>query len=58
MRENEKTTGEHLRIVAMTAHAMEGDRAKCLAAGMDGYLPKPVQAKEMLAAIEPLDTAS
>ncbi len=52
IREREKTTGKHLRIIAMTAHAMEGDRAKCLAAGMDGYIPKPIQAKEMFDAIE------
>ena len=42
----------------MTAHAMEGDRAECLAAGMDGYIPKPIQAKEMFAAIETLDSAA
>ncbi len=52
IREMEKATGKHLRIIAMTAHAMEGDRDKCLAAGMDGYIPKPIQAKEMLDAIE------
>ena len=52
IREREKTTGKHLRIIAMTAHAMEGDRDKCLAAGMDGYIPKPIQAKEMFDAIE------
>jgi len=52
IREREKTTGKHLRIIAMTAHAMEGDREKCLAAGMDGYIPKPITAKEMFDAIE------
>ena len=56
IREKEKTTGNHLHIIAMTAHAMDGDRAKCLAAGMDGYIPKPIQAKEMFAAIEHLDS--
>jgi PAS domain S-box-containing protein len=52
IREKEKTTGKHLRIIAMTAHAMESDREKCLAAGMDGYIPKPISAKEMFDAIE------
>jgi PAS domain S-box-containing protein len=56
IREKEKTTGKHLRIIAMTAHAMEGDRERCLAAGMDGYISKPIQAKAMLDAIE--DTSS
>jgi CheY-like chemotaxis protein len=52
IREREKITGKHLRIIAMTAHAMEGDREKCLAAGMDGYIPKPIQVAEMVNAIE------
>jgi CheY-like chemotaxis protein len=52
LREKEKTTGNHLRIVAMTAHAMKGDRERCLAAGMDGYIAKPVQVKELIDAVE------
>ncbi len=58
IREREKITGKHLRIIAMTAHAMEGDREKCLAAGMDGYIPKPIQAADMVTAIEAIDAAA
>ena len=54
IRELEKTTGRHLPIVAMTARAMKGDRECCLAAGMDGYVAKPVNPKELLATIESL----
>ena len=52
IREKEKQTGGHVPIIAMTAHAMKGDRERCLAAGMDGYVSKPMRAKELHEAIE------
>ncbi len=52
IRENETATGEHLPILAMTAHAMQGDRVRCIAAGMDGYLAKPIDPKTFFQAVE------
>jgi PAS domain S-box-containing protein len=52
IREREKVTGAHLPIVAMTANAMKGDRERCLAAGMDGYVSKPIDVEQLLATIE------
>jgi len=54
IRAREKTTGAHLPIVAMTAHALKGDRERCLAAGMDSYLSKPIRSAELFATIENL----
>jgi two-component system, sensor histidine kinase and response regulator len=52
IRARERTTGKHTPIVAMTANAMVGDRERCLEAGMDGYVSKPLQIKELFAVIE------
>ena len=51
IRENEKTTGDHIPIIAMTAYAVKGDRQKCLGAGMDGYISKPIKADRLRAEI-------
>ena len=52
IRATERELGGHIPIIAMTAHAMKGDRERCLEAGMDGYVSKPIQIRELLQAIE------
>jgi CheY-like chemotaxis protein len=54
IRAQERATGAHVPIVALTAHAMKGDAERCLAAGMDAYIAKPIEPKRMLELIESL----
>ena len=54
IRQRERATGAHVPIVAMTAHAMSGDRERCIEAGMDGYVSKPLRPDELLEAIDRL----
>ncbi len=52
IRDAESGKGDRLRIIGVTAHAMGGDRQRCLDAGMDGYLSKPFDANDLFASIE------
>ena len=52
IRKQEKTTGLHVPIIAVTAHAMKADRERCFAAGMDGYVAKPLRAEDLEAEMD------
>lgn len=52
IRDRERSTGRHTPIIAMTAHALKGDEERCLAAGMDAYISKPIRSHELFATIE------
>jgi signal transduction histidine kinase/DNA-binding response OmpR family regulator len=52
IRNKEKLSGNHQTVIALTAHSMKGDRERCLAAGMDGYLSKPIRPDELDALLE------
>ena len=52
IRQKERSIGGHIPIVAMTAHALKGDEERCLAAGMDAYVSKPIRTNELFATIE------
>jgi CheY-like chemotaxis protein len=52
IREQERSVGGHIPIIAMTAHALQGDRERCLEAGMDGYVSKPIRPEALYEAVE------
>ncbi len=58
IRAREGATGFHMPIIAMTAHAMKGDRERCLEAGMDAYVSKPIQPRELFEVIKSVSLVS
>ena len=56
IRQREAHSGRHIPIIATTANAMQGDRERCLAAGMDDYVSKPVQAAELIEVLQKMDS--
>jgi CheY-like chemotaxis protein len=57
IRESEKASGARVPIIAVTAHAMKGDRERYLSAGMDGYVTKPLRRQSLYTAIDALMSA-
>ena len=58
IRAREAGTGRHMPVLALTAHAMQGDRERCLDAGFDGYLAKPIRQADLEEALEALGPAT
>ncbi|MDX6460772.1 MAG: two-component system, sensor histidine kinase and response regulator [Acidobacteriaceae bacterium] len=58
IRAPERETGNHIPIIAMTAHAMQGDRERCIAAGMDNYVSKPLKVPELLEILQKFSDAA
>ena len=54
IRQREQQTGTHMPIIAMTAHAMDGDRERCIEAGTNSYISKPFRVAQLFAAIAQL----
>ncbi len=57
IRAREQDTGRHMPIIAMTAHTMQGDKERCLAAGMDSYISKPIKSRDLIDVLERVSVA-